>query len=544
MRIEIDEITRQYSSLYEIPLPMLRPFNESPSHIVDAVERSEDGLSLYQRFQLRVFRNPEVFVAYGFKWRENQSPTFYQYDIMHSFVEKKRVCVRGPHGLGKTALSAWLILWFSLSRDGLDWKNPVTASAWRQLTKFTMPEVHKWARNLKWDVIGREPFDERNELLTQNLKLSTGETFAVASNVPDYIEGAHAENIMYIFDEAKAIPDETFDAAEGAFSTAGSDTEDEAYALAISTPGEPVGRFYDIQCRKAGLEEWFVVHVTLAMAIKAGRISTDWAQNKKKLWGGESAIYKNRVEGEFAARDEESVIPLSWVEMAIARWHEWQEEIAQTENGEDELILEALGVDVARQGADLTVIAPKYKGYKIGKLIDFKKKSTMETVGRVKQLLDKNPNSKAIIDVLNVGAGVYDRLEELGENVEGFNAGEGTKLVDRAGTGYINKRAAAWWGLRELLDPETGENVALPPDDQLVGELTTPQYQVTSSGKYKVESKDDIKKRLNRSTDRADAVIMAFFTFVDLPMIATGKKRKRKKKAPVARKRNRRKGNR
>ena len=69
-------------------------------------------------------------------------------------------------------------------------------------------------------------------------------------------------------------------------------------------------------------------------------------------------------------------------------------------------------------------------------------------------------------------------------------------------------RSAAWWNLREMLETEP---VALPPDDRLIGDLTAPHWRVMSGGKIKVESKDEIKKRINRSTDDGDAVIQAFW---------------------------------
>jgi hypothetical protein len=75
----------------------------------------------------------------------------------------------------------------------------------------------------------------------------------------------------------------------------------------------------------------------------------------------------------------------------------------------------------------------------------------------------------------------------------------------------VNKRSAAWWYLRELLDPANGHGIALPPDDLLTGDLTAPHWRITSGGKVQVESKDEIRKRLGRSTDDGDAVVMAFW---------------------------------
>lgn len=214
-------------------------------------------------------------------------------------ISQGRTSVRGPHGLGKTALASWVLLWFALTRDGRDWKVITTASRWRQLTIYLWPEVHKWSRRLRWDLIGRPPFNERSELQTLSLKLMTGAASAVASDNPASIEGAHADYLLYIFDESKEIQAGTFDAAEGAFSNVGNVAGNEALALAISTPGEPQGRFYEIQARKPGYEDWQVRRVSLEEVIQAGRVGPEWAEQRKQQWGEKSAVYQNKVLGEF-----------------------------------------------------------------------------------------------------------------------------------------------------------------------------------------------------------------------------------------------------
>src|SRR5690606_30212521 len=196
---------------------------------------------------------------------EGLSP--YQEDILRALVEHRRVTVRAPHGSGKSGLSALTVLWFATTRDGLDWKVVTTASLWRQLTKYLWPEVHKWARHVARGKLGMGRPRENRELRALSLKLGTGEAFAVASDQPHGIEGAHADNLLYLFDEAKAIPAATWDAAEGAFSGAGSDTGREALALAVSTPGVGPSRFREIHERKAGYEDWWVRRVTLEEAI-------------------------------------------------------------------------------------------------------------------------------------------------------------------------------------------------------------------------------------------------------------------------------------
>ena len=451
--------------------------------------------------------DPVGFVAHCFAWPGGQCPTPYQEETLRLLAAEHRVAMVGPHGEGKTAVAAWALLWFALTREGAtDWKVVTTASAWRQLTHYLWPEIRKWVRRLDWPALGRPPFLEARELQQLSLQLRTGEAFAVASDNPALIEGAHATELLYVFDEAKTIPGDTFDAAEGAFASAGADTGSRAYALALSTPGEPQGRFYEICARQPGYEDWRVRRVRLAECVAAGRVSEEWAAQRARQWGESSAVYRNRVLGEFAASDEEGVIPLSWVEAAIERWHQW---VAAERPGQ----LSAVGVDVARSGEDRTVIARLVAGPVVASLTRSRREDTMQTTGRVVGALQANRRAPAVVDVIGIGAGVVDRLREQGYQVLAFNAAEGTDLRDRTGElGFANKRSAAWWHLREALDPTYEARLALPPDDSLAGDLTAPHWRVTSSGRIQVESKDDIRKRLGRSTDDGDAVMQAVWS--------------------------------
>ena len=152
--------------------------------------RSTDGAA-------RWYDDPVGFADQCIAWPDGRGLTAYQRDVLAAIPVKRRVSVRGPHGLGKTGMTAIAILWFALTRDaaGRDWKIVTTAGAWRQLIQFLWPEIHKWARMIRWSVVGREPFDERSELLALNIKLHYGSAFAVASDNAVLIEGAHADSI-------------------------------------------------------------------------------------------------------------------------------------------------------------------------------------------------------------------------------------------------------------------------------------------------------------------------------------------------------------
>lgn len=470
----------------------------------DFLNRVADALLAHDRdTRPSWYGDPVAFALECVAWPEGQRLADYQCEILRALVEHRRVAVRGPHGLGKSALCALTILWFALSRDlaGQNWKVLCTASAWRQLEKFLFPEVHLWSRRLRWDVIGRQPFDPRMELLNTMLRLEHGQAFCGASDDPALLEGADADSLLVVFDEAKAIPAGTWEALEGALAGPG-----EQMALAVSTPGSASGFFHSIHSRAVGYEDWSVRHVTLEEAIAAGRISPTWAAARARQWGEQSSIYANRVLGEFKSSDEDSVIPLEWVEAAIERWQAWKD------SGEDPGPLTVVGVDVARMGTDQTVIALR-RGYIVTELRHSHHEDTMATTGRVVGVLEANPGARAVVDVIGLGSGVVDRLREQGfKRTIAFNASSGTTRKDRSGElGFQNVRSSAWWWLREQLDPAFDPTLCLPPDDLLIGDLSAPRYSLTSTGRIQVESKDEIRKRLGRSTDSGDATVQACF---------------------------------
>lgn len=495
-------------------------------------------LGSYANFK-EVYRRDFVAGVHDiFDWGDDgDKPTEYQDEILSLVSEGGKTVVQSLHGAGKTAIMSWVTILFALTRDGDDWKMPITASAWRQLKFYLFPEIRKWAQRIKWEKIGRAPFDERKELLRLSLSLSTGEAMAVASDNAGLIEGAHADKMAYLFDEAKLIPASTFDSAEGAFSNAGLGKR-EAMALAASTPGDPAGRFYDL-CRSApGFEKWKRRRISLDETIKAGRVNPEWVDEMAAAWGRESAIFINKVLGDFAAQDETAVIPLSWVEEAQRAYLEYCYHDA---NGrpipgaslDPELAgeLTGLAADISDGGGDLTVIAPEFGGKVIGRPYAFSPPpndiiGTAEKIAKVIDAHGKKGIVKPVIDGTGVGSGVGSWLEREGYKPIIFIASAKTDVKDRSKKfGFPNQRSAAIWNCRERLNPKTGDAIALPPIAELTQDLTTPKWKEVAGAKIAVESKDEIKKRLEgrtggvsarrRSTDYGDAIVMLLFA----PMI-------------------------
>jgi hypothetical protein len=427
----------------------------------------------------------------------------YQEEILRMFVRKRRVAVRGPHGLGKSALASWCVLWLMVAWD-TDVKVVTTASAWRQLEKYLWPEIHKWAFKANWTKVNLVVRTGK-ELLDRSLKFPQKEAFAAASDQPELIEGAHATVIGYVFDEAKAIPDGTWDAAEGAMSQEGISGK-EVFALAISTPGESSGRFYEIHSKKQGLTDWWTRHVTKDEAIAANQMSATWAENRRLQWGDKNPEYVTRILGEFADASEDSVIYLSWIDQANERWLD----LNNIYYGQ-----QTWGCDIARFGEDKTALA-NLIGNSLAEIIEYAKQDTMNTVGKI--ISHINHDTKVGVDIVGIGAGVYDRLNEQKYNVVPINAGSRTDepdIITRKNY-FRDWRSASWWLIRDRLNPDNakyGNLLALPPIPDLTADLLKPKWKHMSNGRIAVESKEDISKRLkkNKSTDYADALAIALW---------------------------------
>ena len=132
------------------------------------------------------------------------------------------------------------------------------------------------------------------------------------------------------------------------------------------------------------------------------------------------------------------------------------------------------------------------------------------------------------IDSIGIGSSALDFLDGLGLNVHAVVGSAASSLMDKAGQLHFrNKRAEMYWRLREALDPTLPEPIALPPDTELLGDLTAPRWKVVVTGKgsaIQIGSKDDIRDALGRSPDKGDSVAMTFVA--DLPKPKTKPKEK------------------
>lgn len=215
--------------------------------------------------------------------------------------------------------------------------------------------------------------------------------------------------------------------------------------------------------------------------------------------------------GDFSAGIEDDpyqVIPTAWVKAAQKRWVDRR----STEPPEDCPRLDSVGVDVARGGRDKTTIAKRH-GYWFAQLKKFLGVKTPDGPSVASLVVNEVGSSKAYIniDVIGIGSSAYDSLVANKANVNGVNnaAAATPGATDRSKKySFVNRRAEDYWRLREALEPAKGDDLELPPDPEVLADLTAPTWKLTVRG-IQVEDKREIVKRLGRSPDCGDSIVLA-----------------------------------
>lgn len=196
------------------------------------------------------------------------------------------------------------------------------------------------------------------------------------------------------------------------------------------------------------------------------------------------------------------VIPTEWVKAAQARW-----------SGREppEMGLTSVGVDPSRGGRDTTEIAQRSGNY-FHKLLSYPGQNVPDgpaCAALVIEALGEEGTVPINVDVIGIGASVYDILFAQDYEVSPVNNSEKSVATDKSGRLKMrNIRAEMYWKMREDLDPESGLDLALPPGDELIADLVAPQWKMTTTGVL-IEPKKDIRKKLGRSPGQGDAVVLA-----------------------------------
>lgn len=456
--------------------------------------------------------DPYNFVMYVFPWGEEGTPLEHQTGprrwqrrvlrrITQHIREGKEINLpkllqlarASGRGIGKSALVAWLALWFVSTRIGST--VIISANTEAQLRNITFAELNKWATMAInahwWDVSGitLKPARWLAEAVQRDLLKGT-EYWGVDGKLwseenPDAYAGAHNhDGMMVIFDEASGIPDSIWVVAKGFFT----EPTFNRFWFAFSQGRRNSGQFFEIFHKKRDF--WDSEQID-ARTVEG----TDPAIYDEIIeeWGEDSDEARVEVYGMFPLDDDQIFIGHSIVDKAVNR-----------PNVDDKTAPITVGVDPSRGGSDWFAIVVR-QGRRIIDVRRFKigdsEIGTMEGVGHIIDVIHEYEPDMVAIDEGGLGGPIIDRLKEQKYKVRGINFGSGSSKKNRWG----NKRAEMWGEMKKWLAIGT-----IPDDKTLKQDLSAPRKKPDSKGVMFLESKKDMRARKVASPDKADALCLTF----------------------------------
>jgi hypothetical protein len=439
--------------------------------------------------------DPERFVGTMFDWNagelKGKAAEQWQREVLRAIRDGLplnkaiRIAVASGHGVGKTALVSWIVLWAMSTCT--DCRGILTASNEAQLATRNRAELRKWFRLFR----GRVFFD-----LTATALISADAAHEQTWRLdllpwnehrPEAFAGLHNQGrrIIVIMDEASIIPAIIWQTIEPVMT----DVNTEIIWCAFGNPLHSVGPFRECFGRFA--HRWHGWHVDARdVEISDKKQIAEWAEDHTE----DSYFFMTRVRGEFPSVSALQFIPTDLVEAAMTR-----DIIAQPN---DPMVL---GVDVARFGDDCSVIYPRrgldarsilpmvFRGISIDRLED-----------KILEFCSQHRVEVIFIDGAGVGGGVVDHLRNRHNlPVEDIQFGGKADRGDQVK--YAQKRSEMWGALRDAL-----KYLAIPHSSELRDQLIGPEYDYNLKGELQLEKKSDMKKRGLASPDIADALALTF----------------------------------
>lgn len=431
------------------------------------------------------------------RWREHP-PTFvrevfgvipdpWQDALLEAFPHKPRIAMKACAGPGKTALLAWMSWNFLFTRPHPEIL--ATAISGENLRDNLWKEMEKW--RMKSPML-TELFEWQAERIF--LKASPATWYMAArrwskSATPEQqgntLRGLHSDYVMIVVDESGGIPQSVMATSENIGSSA-----IEWHIVQAGNPTHLEGPLYTA-CTN-GRDLWHVVEISGDPddPMRSPRVSIEWARNQIKLYGRDNPWVLVNVFGKFPPASLNALIGPDECAEASRRHlridqYDWAAKI--------------LGVDCARFGDDRTVIAQR-QGLASFPMSVMRNAMTQDIGGPLLGIWREWGADACFIDNA-MGNGVIDYAKMLDYDPIGVDFG-GKPKDPR----YVNKRAEMWFNCVEWIRA----GAALPPDDELIAELCAPTYTFNAAGKIIVEPKDDVKARLGRSPDKADALCLTF----------------------------------
>lgn len=423
-------------------------------------------------------------------------PDDWQVEAMAAFDRRdRRISVASGHGVGKTGFLAWCSINVMLTES--PWKIAATAPVAAQMFDAYFAEVETWVKKLPdWLVPLFNITTDRIEFLP-----SPSDCFLSAQTArpetPEALAGKHSPGmVLLIADEASGVHNKVFEAAAGSMSG------HNCVTILAGNPVRDQGYFFDTHHEKR--EGWTLFRVDCEQSKLVSKL---FVAEMEATYGRDSNEFRVRVSGLFPKRGENTIISRESVDAARKR-----------DIVEDKGLKPVWGLDVARTGGDRCVLTVR-RGHVVHLPEWWSGQDTMQTVARVlatweATLVEQRPEW-IFVDVIGIGAGVVDRLRELGLPVRGINVAESAAMNEK----YANLRAELWFRVQEWLLQGAAR---LPDADRfttdeqklaartLANELCAVRYDYTPSLKLQVEDKKAMKKRGVRSPDFADSLVLTF----------------------------------
>jgi hypothetical protein len=459
--------------------------------------------------------NPLAWVLWAFPWGEagTQLERFLGPEEWQALVlgmvrdglltldEAIQIAVASGHGVGKSSLVAWLILWAISTKE--DTRGVVTANTENQLKTKTWAELGKWynmcrckdmfkltataifssdkERERTWR-IDMVPWSERNT---------------------EAFQGLHNEGkrILLVFDEGSAIPDLIWEVSEGALT----DVDTEIIWCVFGNPTRNVGRFRECFPGQRHAAIWKTFQVdSRTVSITNKKQIDKWL----RAYGEDDDFCRVRVRGVFPRTGLSEFISAEVVAEAALR--ELPPDYDANGNTYSRAIESlVMGVDVARFGDDESVICLRRgRDARTVQWIFLRGADTVQLTGKIIEVALSLGVTDIFVDEGGVGGGVVDMLRHKRMNVIGVQFGsksDNFTVQGDQGNRYANKRAEMWGACREWL-----KGGCIPDDPELRAQLVGPMYGFNLRDEIQLEKKEDMKDRGLSSPDRADALVLTF----------------------------------
>ena len=432
-----------------------------------------------------------------------------QDEIMHALTVHDLVAVRSCHGVGKSHIASRIVAWWIDTHtvgEAFVVTTAPTATQVRIVLWRYINQVHKKAKlpgkcnQVEWNIdnepvaIGRKPADHDEGAF----------------------QGLHADEVLIVLDEACGIPEQLWVAASTLATNKG------CKILAIGNPDDPSSHFAKV-CSPTN-ELWHTIGISafdspnftgesVPEVLSKRLISTEWVEARKKEWGEDNPLYKAKVLGEFSVDDQWSVVRQSDVyHCSLGRDTVWTPE---------QLTPIELGVDVGG-GGDETVIRERRGPLACREWREHTDKPQV-IAPLILNAIRETGAVRVKVDSIGVGFGVCGELENMRQqglhnaDIVMVNVAEKSRHPEK----YANVRAEMWWEIGRLLSEKRDWDLSqyrsqhtpgMDNSESTIAQLLDPKWELNSRGQILIEKKDDIRKRLGRSPDNADALLMAFYT--------------------------------